>query len=124
MLSQLNEINQELKQLSFSTSHDLRAPVNNLLSIVDFFDINRIHDEETIELISLLRNSGIKLSDTLNNFVDLLKERHLREAKMEHLFLSKTLSSVILSIKTLLQSSKAKVSMDFSQADLVEFNQS
>jgi len=124
LFSQLSEINQELKQLSFSTSHDLRAPVNNLLSIVDFFDTDRIQDEETLELIKLLRNSGIKLSNTLNNFVDLLKERHFREAKLEHVFLSGTLNSVILSIKTLLHSSKATVSLDFSQVDHVEFNQS
>ena len=83
LLTQLSQLNQELKQLTFSTSHDLRAPVNNLLSAFDLLDAEKIKDRETLELIQLVRNSGKKLSFTLNKYIDVLKERHEKEASIE-----------------------------------------
>ncbi|MBC6365413.1 PAS domain-containing sensor histidine kinase [Algoriphagus sp. AK58] len=122
LLSQLSQLNQELKQLTFSTSHDLRAPVNNLLLVFDLLDVNKIEDQETLELIQLLRNSGKRLSDTLNKYVDILKERHEKEVLKERVNFDQILNSVLDSIKTLIESSKAKLTIDFSVINLVEFN--
>lgn len=123
LITQMSLLNQELKQLTFSTSHDLRAPVNNLLSIFDLLDPNKIEDQETYELIQLLRNSGKKLSDTLDKYVDVLKERHEKEIAIEQVSLSHCLDQVIESIKTLIHTSQTKFEIDFSSIDLVEFNE-
>jgi PAS domain S-box-containing protein len=122
MLSQLSLLNQELKQLTFSTSHDLRAPVNSLVAAFDHLDTDKIEDEETLELIQLLRNTGKKLSVTLNNYVDILKERHEKEASIEQIHLSDTIHGVLESIKSLIESSKTRITIDFSKVDLVQFN--
>ena len=122
LLTQLSQLNQELKQLTFSTSHDLRAPVINLLSAFDLLDAGKIKDEETLELIELLRNSGKKLSTTLNKYVDVLKERHEKEVSTEPINFSGTLDSVSSSIKTLIESSNATITSDFTQAEEVKFN--
>lgn len=123
LLTQLSQLNQELKQLTFSTSHDLRAPVNNLLSAFDLLDSRKIQDRETLELIQLVRNSGNKLSFTLNKYIDVLKERHEKEAPIETISLSTILDTVTFSIKSLIESAKATISSDFSEGDLVKFNQ-
>lgn len=122
LLTQLSQLNQELKQLTFSTSHDLRAPVNNLLSAFDLLDAEKIKDQETLELIQLVRNSGKKLSLTLNKYIDVLKERHEKEASIESVSLSEVLESVSISVKSLIESAKANITSDFSQGDLVTFN--
>ncbi len=122
LLTQLSQLNQELKQLTFSTSHDLRAPVNNLLSAFDLLDAEKIKDRETLELIQLVRNSGKKLSFTLNKYVDILKERHEKEASIESIALSEVLDSVSLSIRSLIDSAKATITSDFSQGNLIAFN--
>lgn len=123
LITQMSLLNQELKQLTFSTSHDLRAPVNNLLSVFDLLDPTKIEDQETYELIQLLRNSGKKLSDTLDKYVDVLKERHEKETAMEQVSLSHCLDQVLESIKTLIHTSKTELEIDFSSADQVEFNE-
>jgi PAS domain S-box-containing protein len=123
LLTQLSQLNQELKQLSFSTSHDLRAPVNNLLSAFNLLDSGKIQDRETLELIQLVRISGNKLSFTLNKYIDVLKERHEKEAPIESISLSTILDTVRFSIKSLIESAKATISSDFSEGDLVKFNQ-
>ena len=122
LLTQLSQLNQELKQLTFSTSHDLRAPVNNLLSAFDLLDAEKIKDRETLELIQLVRNSGKKLSFTLNKYIDVLKERHEKEAPIESIALSEIVDSVTLSIKSLIESANATLTYDFSEGELVEFN--
>ncbi|PZV86323.1 PAS domain S-box-containing protein [Algoriphagus aquaeductus] len=122
LLSQLSLLNQELKQLTFSTSHDLRAPVNNLLLAFDLLDVNKIEDQDTLELILLLRNSGRKLSDTLNKYVDVLKERHEKETAIEKIYFQSSVDQVLDSIKTLIVSSQASIQTDFSRAPQVEFN--
>lgn len=122
LLTQLSQLNQELKQLTFSTSHDLRAPVNNLLSAFDLLDAGKIKDRETLELIQLVRNSGKKLSFTLNKYVDVLKERHEKEASIESIALSDVVPSICSSIKSLINSAKATISLDFSEGDMVKFN--
>lgn len=121
-MTQLSQLNQELKQLTFSTSHDLRAPVNNLLSAFDLLDAGKIKDRETLELIQLVRNSGKKLSFTLNKYVDVLKERHEKEASIESIALSDVVPSICSSIKSLINSAKATISLDFSEGDMVKFN--
>jgi signal transduction histidine kinase len=122
LLTQLSHLNQELKQLTFSTSHDLRAPVNNLLLAFDLLDAEKIKDQDTLELIQLVRNSGNKLYFTLNKYVDALKERHEKETSIESIALSEVLSSVCLSIKSLINSAKATITHDFSGGDMVKFN--
>jgi PAS domain S-box-containing protein len=122
LLTQLSQLNQELRQLTFSTSHDLRAPVVNLLSTFDLLDSDKIKDRETLELIELLRNSGKKLSITLNKYVDVLKERHEKEAAIESIRFSDILTSVASSIKTLIESANATITSDFDSAELVDFN--
>lgn len=124
LITQMSLLNQELKQLTFSTSHDLRAPVNNLLSVFDLLDPTKIEDQETYELIQLLRNSGKKLSDTLDKYVDVLKERHEKEISVDLISLSQSLHEVLESIKTFIQTSQSEIQIDFSDLDQVKFNES
>lgn len=44
MLSQLSEVNEKLKRLNYTTSYNLRLPLNNLISMVDLIDPSMIED--------------------------------------------------------------------------------
>lgn len=122
LITQLSLLNQELRQLTFSTSHDLRAPVNNLLSAFDLIDDRKIEDQDTLDLIQLLKNSGRKLSDTLNKYVDVLKERHEKETSIERVTFSQSLKQVLDSIQALIKTSNAEIQAEFSEVDEVDFN--
>src|SRR5690606_437326 len=64
LLANLTKINLDLKQLTYSTSHDLRSPVGNLLSVFSFLDVDRVQDTETIELLHLLKTATEGLKHT------------------------------------------------------------
>ncbi|WP_235831757.1 PAS domain-containing protein [Flavobacterium rhamnosiphilum] len=53
LLTNLTQINKELTVLSHKTSHDLKSPINNMLSVFSLIDVSKINDPETLELINI-----------------------------------------------------------------------
>ena len=116
-------INKELKHFTRITSHDLRSPVNNILSIFDLLDVSKITDLETLELINLLKSTTQQLHQTLESYInDLIKkDGDLKQAKVE-LNLETEFNQVIKSITSLIQKSNAKIITDFSAFKIIRFN--
>jgi len=122
LLTNLTNTNEDLKQLTYTTSHDLRSPVNNLLAVLDLLDISKINDEEANELIQIVKLSGEYLKETLDNYVDALSEKHQELASIEEVDLNKSLNNVLKSIDSLIETSKATIYIDFSKLDKIKFN--
>jgi PAS domain S-box-containing protein len=80
LVARLSKMNDELKHLTYTTSHDLRSPVNNLMSLFSLIDLSRINDDQTKEVITYLKSAGAKLKDLLNNYVDLLSAKDVNDA--------------------------------------------
>jgi PAS domain S-box-containing protein len=123
LLVSLTQMNHDLKHLSYMTSHDLRSPVNNLLSVYNLLDVTKIMDEETVELIEFLKISTEKLKLSLNNYVDVISDKHDGNANMETVHFSKVLPKVMEAVDTLIRSSKATIRTDFSSSDAIRFNE-
>jgi len=122
LLTNLTNTNEDLKQLTYTTSHDLRSPVNNLLAVLDMLDISKINDEEAVELITIVKLSGEYLKETLDNYVDALSEKHQDMASIEEVDLNRSLNNVLKSINSLIETSKATIHIDFSKLDTIKFN--
>lgn len=122
LLTRLTSTNEDLKQLTYTTSHDLRSPVNNLLAVLDLLDISKINDQEASELIRIVKLSGEYLKETLDNYVDALSEKHEKLATKEEVDLNISLNKVLLSISSLIETSKATIHTDFSKLDKITFN--
>ena len=121
-LANLTSINKELKQLSYTTSHDLRSPVNNLISLFSLLDPTKIPDEETKEYIEILRLTAENLSEVLNNSVDTLIQKDKLPVILETVHLNESLNSVLASINSLIDVSQAQISSDFSAFGTIRFN--
>jgi len=122
LLTNLTKINNDLKQLTYSTSHDLRLPVSNLLSVFNLLDISKIQDEETLEFIDMLKMSTENLKDTLNCYVDALSQKNVLTAHTDELDLSECLNAALQSLRSLIQSSKSIIQVDFSAFRKIDFN--
>ena len=122
LLANLAQVNKDLQQVTYTTSHDLRAPVNNLLSIFQLMDASRVTDQETLQFLEILQLAGEKLKQTLNNYVDLLNEKHSGQTKAEEVDLHASLADVLKSISSLAHTSRVSIHHDFSAADKIKFN--
>jgi PAS domain S-box-containing protein len=122
LLASLTEANKGLRQLSYTASHDLRSPVNNILSLFNMIDMERISDKETLELIGILKLAGEKLKQTVNKSVDALTAKHKAEAKVEDVPVNDCLNEVLQSIGWLIQTSRTTIHTDFARQNTIRFN--
>lgn len=121
-LGQLYEVNKKLKQLNYATSHDLRSPVNNLISMVDLIDLSKIEDKETREILHFIRLSAEGLKTSLNSSVDALKQKDISNEKLEEISFNAILRKVQNSISALIRKAGAEFQVDFLGLESIPFN--
>ncbi|WP_051228049.1 PAS domain-containing sensor histidine kinase [Gillisia sp. JM1] len=122
LLIDLAKLNADLKKFTYTTTHDLRAPVNNLLSLFSLLDLSKIEDEQTLEYIELLNSSTIQMKNTLDKYVDAVSQEKKINIQVEVISLEDTLFMVLNSINTLIQKSNTTFNADFSEAPEVNFS--
>lgn len=122
LIINFSRINDDLKKLSYTSSHDLRAPVNNLISIFSLLDVSKINDSETLEFIKMLELTSENLKESLNDYLDVLIQGDNLNTEIENINFNTPLNSVLLSINSLVQNSNATIISDFSKLESVNFN--
>lgn len=121
-LSNLSEINERLKQLNYATSHDLRSPVNNLISMVDLIDLSKVDDEFTSKLLGYIRLSAEGLNISLNSYVDAFQQKNISSEKVEAVDFHIIFKKVQNSISTLTQKAGVEFLLDFSGLESILFS--
>ena len=123
-LKRLTEINNEFKQLSYATAHDLRSPVNNMLSVFELLETESIKNEETLELLSILKSTTHTLKENLDEYIRVLNYKNQTDNQLEEIDLNNSLDEVLISINSLIHNSETTINVDFSAVDKVYFNKS
>lgn len=122
LVSGLTEMNKNFKNLTFTISHDLRPPINNILSLINFIDRSKINDNSTIELIDLLKHSGIQLKSTVDSYITKLTQDSISNLSIETVSISAALERVSQSIHNLIVDTNSSIESDFSAFDKISFN--
>lgn len=121
-LAELTKINHEFKQLTYSTTHDIMSPVNNMLAVFELLDHSTIKDTDTLEFISILQSSTEGLKQTLNEYISVLNEKNEINSHLEKLSLNTALNETLVSINSIINNSSAIINVDFSAYDAITFN--
>jgi PAS domain S-box-containing protein len=122
LIQELTKSNTELKQFSYITSHNMRAPLTNLIAILDLIDMGKIHDEETLEMIYAMRMATNNLNETLNDLIQILIIKGNSGIACLEVSLRYTLAKVMQSIQNMLRDSNTVIVSDFD-APTVFFDQ-
>ena len=121
MLDELIENNKELVQFSYITTHNLRAPLTNLISICKKIDTTFVEDEMTVKLIEGFKQSTSLLNDTLDDLIKILIIKENRHIVIAECVFEETLEKIKASISTILLKNVVKIEADFSEAITVSF---
>jgi PAS domain S-box-containing protein len=124
-LSHLNDLsmaNKELKQLNYTTAHDLRSPINNLISLVNLIDLDKVIDPETQDILAMIKVSTNSLIDTMNSQIDSFKEIDTAQRQLSRTGLMEVINKVQHSIGSLIKQSGTRFHIDFSALSIVWFN--
>lgn len=122
LLTRLTTNNQQLKQLSYTTSHDLRSPVNNLLSVIELLDIEKVNDPDILSIIHLLKQATFSLRDSLNAYIDELHKHDSMHIALEELRYEDIFNNVATNLRSLLENTRTSIFTDFSAVSSVHFN--
>lgn len=122
LLARMATLNQQMKQLSYTTSHDLKAPVNNLLALFSLLEPEKITDPETRGFIDLLHEATQNLRGTLNKYVDQLSQQTSLQITQSELLLEEVLDDVLGTLRALLEQTRTTLHVDFSALTSVYFN--
>lgn len=122
LLTSFTRINSDLKQLTYTTAHDLRSPVNNLLAVFQLIDLSKIQDPETIGFLQILKTATNSLKKTLDAYVDVLSTKASLHVSIEDCDLQACLNHVLDSLGSLSQRADLDIRYDFSAAPTIRFN--
>lgn len=122
LLTNMTKSVDDLKHLTYATSHDLRAPVNNLLAVFSLMDMSKIKDLEIQKFIEMLKLATDNLRSTLDNYVEMLTQNEILNVSHDNLDLGDSLQTVMNSVSSLLKHTHTEVQTDFSAFRNVRFN--
>jgi signal transduction histidine kinase len=122
LTQELIKNNQDLQQFSFITSHNLRAPVANLISILNLYDKKKPEDEFNQLLIEKFEEATLQLNSTLNDLINVLVIKSNTNVDKQDLVIDNVLSEVRKGIDNLLLENKGVITSDFSEVNIIKYN--
>ncbi|MFM8738747.1 MAG: sensor histidine kinase, partial [Cytophagales bacterium] len=108
----LKKKNEQLDEFTQIVSHNLRSPVSNILSLLDFYE--KADDEpEKSKLLWMLRESGTKILTNLKELNEVLKIKQAKEIERQQLAFSEVLQSVIQQLSAPIAETRAEIKTSF-----------
>ncbi len=114
--------NQDLQQFSFITSHNLRAPVANLISLLSLYNRKDVTDAFNKVLIEKFEEATLQLNSTLNDLVNVLVIKSNNNIEKQVLNLTEVFKTTRLNIDNLLMEQNGSIEADFSEVTDIEYN--
>lgn len=108
----LKKKNEQLEEFTQIVSHNLRSPVSNILSLLDFYD-KATDDQEKANLLLMLRESGSKILTNLHELNEVLKIKQAKDIERQQLSFSEVLKSVLQQLSARVAETKAKIKTEF-----------
>lgn len=122
LTDELLKNNQDLQQFSFITSHNLRAPVANLLSLLSLYNKENHADEFNQVLLDKFEQATQQLNNTLNDLVNVLVIKSNNNIEKESISFTKVFTEVRKNVDNLLHERKGKIHADFTAVDEILYN--
>ncbi|QRM89810.1 PAS domain S-box protein [Lacinutrix sp. WUR7] len=113
--------NTQLADFAHITSHNLRAPVSNLNSLLDFYNLAETEDEKVIlfEKFEIVINH---LTETLNTLIEALKTKNEDSGNLEIISFDDILNKTKEILTGQIIKTQAKITSDFSKKENISYN--
>ncbi|MBC5994289.1 PAS domain S-box protein [Pontibacter cellulosilyticus] len=116
LTEQLQKQNHHLQQFTYIVSHNLRAPIANIIGLTSIYDHRRPEAVLNQRVIDNLTKSAQLLDSTIRDLNDILSIRNQINESKEVVDFNQTLEHIIASVAGTAGSEEADIDSDFSQA--------
>jgi len=122
IILELSQINKDLKQFSYVTSHNLRAPIANLLGLTSLIEHYKVPNKSLKLILDGVRESALKFDDTVKDLTKVLVVKDQTNIVKEEVEFVKVIDNVLKQLSIALSDNSVKVNYEFSYASVVNFN--
>ena len=124
LISELTQNNKDLKQFSYITSHNLRAPLSNLTGLLSLIDDITIEDEELKEIINGFSKSTHVLNETINDLVKVIIIKDSPSIQKEEIIIKDVFENVFNQLSLSISQKKPIINLNFNKAEILNLNKS
>jgi len=121
LIRDLKSQNEELQRFAYITSHNLRAPIVNISSLLDLYDEGNPSNTENKEVIDNLKVSTNILNSTLEDLIEVVSIKKNKVPKVELIDFRQLSLNVERSLSKQIVDSKAEIHKDFSEAKSINY---
>lgn len=122
LIRELTQNNKDLKQFSYITSHNLRAPLSNLIGLLNLIEDIPINDSELLEIINGFKKSTHLLNETINDLVKIIVIKDKISIQKENVTINEVVEHVFSQLKFQIEQSKPILKLNFDEADIIYTN--
>lgn len=112
--------NEQLQEFTQIVSHNLRSPVGNILSLLNFIE-NAESPEERAEYITLLKEAGATTLTTLHELNEVLQIKQNKNIEKQELYFEHVFSNVRRMLVAKIVEANATIITDFSAAPTIQY---
>ncbi len=116
----LERKNEQLEEFTQIVSHNLRSPVSNILSLLDFYEKTEDPAEKKM-FIKMLHDSGSKILTSLQELNEVLKIKQDKDIARQDLLFENVLEGVRKQLSSQIAETKAVVTTDFESVPKVRY---
>lgn len=122
LIRELTQNNKDLKQFSYITSHNLRAPLSNLTGLLNLIEDITIEDQELKEILSGFNKSTHQLNDTINDLVKVIIIKDNPSIKKEAVLIKEIFENVFSQLNFQIELYKPIIKLNFEKVSVINTN--
>lgn len=122
LIRELTQNNKDLKQFSYITSHNFRAPLSNLTGLLYLIEDIPIENEELKEILNGFKKSTQLLNETINDLVKVVIIKDNPSIQKEEVILNEVFENVFFQLNNQIQLHKPILIVDMDENTSLKIN--
>lgn len=122
LIRELTQNNKDLKQFSYITSHNFRAPLSNLTGLLYLIEDIPIENEELKEILNGFKKSTQLLNETINDLVKVVIIKDNPSIQKEEVIVNEVFENVFFQLNNQIQLHKPILIIEMEERTLLKIN--
>jgi PAS domain S-box-containing protein len=122
LMRELTQNNKDLKQFSYITSHNLRAPLSNLTGLLNLLEDIPVTNPELQEILNGFNKSTHLLNETINDLTKVMVIKDNPSIQKEVVILKEVFENIFSQLTLQINTHQPIVTIDFEKAPVLEIN--
>jgi PAS domain S-box-containing protein len=122
LIRELTQNNKDLKQFSYITSHNLRAPLSNLTGLLNLMEDIPVENSELKEILNGFSKSTHLLNETINDLVKVVIIKDNPSIQKEEVLIQDVFENVFNQLSFLISMNKPIIKIELAKVSILNIN--